>query len=93
MDSICDLNNGVKHDLLSGTTSPWKNLGNLETLPQRIHTEVARSNTVVNVIPIVRVGFYKPTDRFVGAEVWECLKKVKVWRDTCDLGMKTKRCE
>jgi hypothetical protein len=35
-------------------------LGNLETLPERIHTEVRRLNTVVNVIPIVSAWSRRP---------------------------------
>ena len=35
-------------------------LGDLETLPDRLHTEVRRSNAVVNVIPIVSAWSHKP---------------------------------
>ena len=35
-------------------------LGDLETLPERIHTEVRRLNTVVNVIPIVSAWLHRP---------------------------------
>jgi len=37
-------------------------LGNLETLPQRIHAEAARSRTAVNVIPIVSAWARKAAD-------------------------------
>jgi ubiquinone/menaquinone biosynthesis C-methylase UbiE len=37
-------------------------LGNLETLPERIHTEVTRLKTVVNVIPIVSAWSCKPAE-------------------------------
>jgi len=37
-------------------------LGNLETLPERIHSETTRLNTAVNVIPIVSAWSRKPTE-------------------------------
>jgi 2-polyprenyl-3-methyl-5-hydroxy-6-metoxy-1,4-benzoquinol methylase len=37
-------------------------LGNLETLPERIHSETTRLNTAVNVIPIVSAWSCKPTE-------------------------------
>jgi hypothetical protein len=37
-------------------------LGDLETLADRLNTEVRRSNAVVNVIPIVSAWSQKPAD-------------------------------
>ena len=58
---ICDLIGSVRplaeqHDVSLDA------LGNLDTLSDRIHTEVTSSNTVVSFVPLVSVWSHKPMD-------------------------------
>jgi hypothetical protein len=50
------------HPLAQQHNVSLQEVGNLEPLPERVHTEAARLNTVVNVIPIVSAWAYKPTE-------------------------------
>src|SRR5258708_2802712 len=57
---ICDLISSVR-PLAQQHNVSLDALGSLDTLPGRIHTEVAASNTVVSFVPLVGVWARKPT--------------------------------
>jgi hypothetical protein len=50
------------HPLAQQHNVSLEELGNLETLPERIHAEAARLSTAVNVIPIVSAWARKAAD-------------------------------
>ena len=50
------------HTLARQNNVSLEEVGDLETLADRLHVEVARSNTVVNYIPIVSAWSRKPAD-------------------------------
>jgi len=50
------------HPLARQNNVSLEEVGDLETLADRLHVEVARSNTVVNYIPIVSAWSRKPAD-------------------------------
>ena len=54
------------HPLAEQHGVSMEEVGDLDTLPDRLHAEVTASNTVVNFIPIVSAWSRKPTDVITG---------------------------